>query len=111
MPRQIRATNYMLSTKRHYSKKLCAERDAAHRAGITISQIHGPWQWPPHDSTDEERAERLDKMKKSVIICSLLGCQYMVVHPIMPSSTLDDEHFEMESIELRKIMVHLMETA
>ena len=61
-----------------------AEKAAAHSAGIQISQTHGPWRWPPQDSTEQDRAERLEKMKKAVVINSLLGCGYMVVHPIMP---------------------------
>lgn len=61
-----------------------AERDAAGRAGVTISQIHGPWRWPPRDGTAEERAERMEKMKKAVDIAALLGCRHVVVHPIMP---------------------------
>jgi sugar phosphate isomerase/epimerase len=61
-----------------------AEKRAAQSAGIQISQIHGPWQWPPQDSSQQQREERLDKMKKSVIITSLLGCDNLVIHPIMP---------------------------
>ena len=61
-----------------------AEKCAAHSAGIQIFQVHGPWRWPPQDSTVKEREERLDKMKKSVVITSLLGCDNLVIHPIMP---------------------------
>lgn len=61
-----------------------AERIAAERAGIQISQTHGPWRWPPQDGTEQDRAERLEKMKRAVMINALLGCTYMVVHPIMP---------------------------
>lgn len=61
-----------------------AERLAAERAGILISQTHGPWRWPPQDGTEQDRAERLEKMKRAVVINAFLGCKYMVVHPIMP---------------------------
>lgn len=61
-----------------------AERCAAAMAGVAISQIHGPWRWPPRDGTAEERAERMEKMKRAVDIAALLGCEHVVVHPIMP---------------------------
>lgn len=63
---------------------LQAHRKAAEEAGILISQVHGPWRWPPQDGTEEDRAERLEKMKRCLHYTALLGCRYMVVHPIMP---------------------------
>ena len=61
-----------------------AEKTAAHKAGVTISQVLGPWRWPPQDGTEAQRAERLDKMKKAVIIAALMDCKHLVIHPIMP---------------------------
>lgn len=66
-----------------------AQKCAAQSAGIQISQVHGPWQWPPKDSSPQYREERLDKMKKSVVITSLLGCSNLVIHPIMPNGIED----------------------
>jgi len=63
---------------------LQAHRKAAEEAGIEISQVHGPWRWPPQDGTEEDRAERMEKMKRCLHYTVLLGCKYMVVHPIMP---------------------------
>ena len=60
------------------------EKALAKRAGIEISQIHGPWRGPQTDYTEEGRAERLEKMKKSVVIASLLRAKNVVIHPIMP---------------------------
>ncbi|NLN05284.1 MAG: sugar phosphate isomerase/epimerase, partial [Clostridiaceae bacterium] len=34
--------------------------------------------------TEEDRAERIEKMKKSIWGTSLLGCRCFVIHPIMP---------------------------
>lgn len=59
-------------------------REACANAGIEISQTHGPWRWPPQDFTEENRAERLEKIIKSVRGTAILGCPYMVIHPIMP---------------------------
>ena len=64
--------------------QLTAARQAAEQAGVTISQVHGPWRWPPRDGSVEERAERLEKMKRAVVITALLGCRHLVIHPLMP---------------------------
>ena len=55
--------------------------------GIEISQTHGPWRYPPRDFTPEEREERFEKMARSLKGTRLLGCKYMVIHPIMPFGT------------------------
>ena len=54
-----------------------------------ISQVHGPWRYPPKDDTAKDRRERLEKMKKAVIISALLDCKYLVIHPIMPVGIRD----------------------
>ena len=59
-------------------KKDCAD------AGIEISQVHGPWRWPPRDFTPENRAERFEKMARSIKGTRILGCDNFVIHPIMP---------------------------
>ncbi len=66
-----------------------AELQAARQAGIVISQVHGPWRSPPRDATPEEREERLEKMKRAVVITALLDSRYLVIHPIMPFGTED----------------------
>lgn len=63
---------------------LLREKERAEAAGIEIWQVHGPWRWPPRDYTPEDRAERMEKMKKSIRFCNILGCRNWVVHPIMP---------------------------
>ena len=70
-------------------KKLYEEKADAALAGMTVSQVHGPWRYPPQDLSDEDRAERLEKMKKSIVMTRLLGCKYWVVHPLMPYGTKD----------------------
>ena len=60
------------------------ERAMAESAGIEINQVHGPWRWPPQDSTEEDRKERMEKMKQSIYLTTVLGCKHWVVHPIMP---------------------------
>lgn len=60
------------------------EQRLAKEAGIEITQVHGPWMWPPKDSTQEGRDERMAKMKYSIRLTSVLGCKNWVIHPIMP---------------------------
>lgn len=59
-----------------------------HRAmGVEISQTHGPWRYPPRDFSAAEREERFEKMSRSLRGTRLLGCKYMVIHPVMPFGT------------------------
>lgn len=67
-------------------------RRMAEDAGIEISQVHGPWRWPPEDATPENRAERMEKMRKSIRATAILGCKYWVIHPIMPYGIEDLEN-------------------
>jgi len=66
-------------------------------AGITVSQTHGPWRYPPRDVTEADRQERFEKMSRALHGTKLLGCKYMVLHPLMPFGTGDegdrDEYF------------------
>lgn len=59
-------------------------RAAAEEAGVEIFQTHAPWRWPAKDATPEDRAERLEKMAKSLYGTAYLGSKNMVIHPIMP---------------------------
>jgi len=72
-------------------EKIQQEKDAANAAGIIISQVHGPWRWPPQDLSENDRAERLEKMKKAVVITALLDCKHLVIHPIMPYGIEDQK--------------------
>lgn len=72
-------------------EKMKKEAESAREAGIVISQVHGPWRYPPQDATEEDRAERLEKMQKCARMTALLGCKYLVIHPIMPYGTHDLE--------------------
>ena len=82
-----------------FESMLLKDKALAAEAGIEIAQVHGPWRWPPQDFTDEDRAERMEKMNKSLWGTSLLGCRYWVIHPIMPFSHEDGGH-EKETHEM-----------
>lgn len=71
---------------------LLREKELALKAGIEISQVHGPWRCPVKDSTEEDRKERMEKMKSSIRSAALLGCKNWVIHPIMPFGMEDAEN-------------------
>ena len=68
-------------------KKMYAIKAEAERANVEIFQVHGPWRWPVQDATPEDRQERMEKMKRSILATRMLGCKYWVIHPIMPFGT------------------------
>ena len=70
-----------------FERVMKEHRAAAEAAGVEIYQTHGPWRHPPKDATEEDRAERLEKMTKSLYATKLLGSRHMVIHPIMPFGT------------------------
>ena len=67
-----------------FEKELKNIRKQIEDSGIEISQTHGPWRWPPRDNTPEDRAERFEKMAKSIRGTAILGCKNFIIHPIMP---------------------------
>lgn len=84
-------------------QRMHAEKQAAQLADIVISQVHGPWRWPPQDGSEQERSERLEKMKKAVVLTALLGCENLVIHPIMPYGIEDLKcHKERETWDLNR---------
>lgn len=89
------------------------ERTLAEAAGIEINQVHGPWRWPPQDGTEEDRKERMEKMKKSIYLTTVLGCKNWVVHPIMPFGIEDlDKGEDLRTWAMNfAFMEELLETA
>ena len=71
-------------SERDFEARLKAEKKLADDAGITFFQVHGPWRYPPQDATEEDRAERLEVMKKTIRGAAILGAENWVIHPIMP---------------------------
>jgi sugar phosphate isomerase/epimerase len=76
-------------TEREFEATLTERRRKYEQYGITVSQIHGPWRYPIRDFTAADRAERFEKMAKSIRGCALLGCPYMVIHNVMPYGPRD----------------------
>lgn len=77
-------------TPEEYERYILHQKELADAAGVTIWQVHGPWRYPPHDETEERRAERLALMQNSLRLTAQIGCKYWVIHPIMPFGPDDD---------------------
>lgn len=65
-----------------FRQRMLAEKAQADEAGIEIYQVHAPW--PVDDTSAKKRKANLSYMKRAVLGTSLLGCSYIVVHPVMP---------------------------
>ncbi len=63
---------------------LIEEKNLANAYNIEIYQVHGPWHWPPDDSTKELRDLKLENIKRSLWATAMLECKNWVLHPIMP---------------------------
>lgn len=98
---ELVSTNTPLFEKNNkdFESYLSGQRKAAEGEGVEICQTHGPWRYPPQDATEEERAERFEKMSRAIVGTALLGCKNFVIHPIMPFGTQDAGH-ETETIEM-----------
>ena len=78
-----------------FEKSVIEYKNKIQGAGLEIYQSHGPWRFPPMDSTPEERDERFAVMEKSLYGCRLLESPRMVIHPLMPFG-MDDTGKEQE---------------
>lgn len=78
---------------------LLAERQLAEASDVEIYQVHGPWCWPPDDTTEKLRNLKLENIKRSLWATSVLGCKNWVIHPIMPYG-IDDKGTENQPLTL-----------
>ena len=87
-------TDFFGLGEREFERTLTEQRKMIESEGITVNQVHGPWRYPPRDLEAEDRAERFASMSKSIRGVSYLGCDKMVVHPLMPYGADSDENPE-----------------
>ena len=90
--------NMMYTTNFPYSEsiketenKLIHEKTLAEESKVEIYQVHGPWQWPPKDNTEELLNEKLENVKRSLWATAALGCKNWVIHPVMPCGINDKD--------------------
>ncbi len=79
--------------------KLIAERKLAEESNVEIYQVHGPWQWPPNDYSEELINAKLENVKRSLWATAMLGCKNWVIHPVMPCG-INDKGTENQKITL-----------
>lgn len=84
---------YALSEK-EFENFLTEERKTIESEGLSISQTHGPWRYPPRDLEPEDRAERFASMSKAIRGSAYLGAKNFVIHPLMPFGAYSDENPE-----------------
>ncbi len=106
-------TAYYTAPTEEAQELLLKEKKLIEEAGLEISQVHGPWRYPPMDETLEDREERMEKMKKSIAFAALLGCKNWVIHPVFPFGMCDkDSGKEEETYRINlAFMRELLETA
>ena len=85
-------TEYYTTREEDFMSLVMGVRRTFEKHGISVHQIHGPWQNPNKDSTEDERAELFGKMAKALVIAKHLCAKYMVVHPLMPHGVNSDEN-------------------
>ena len=84
-------TSLFQVSENEFERILTEHKKIAAEEGIEISQTHGPWRFPMRDETEKERAERFEKMAKSIRGTAMLGCRNMVIHNIMPQGHTDTD--------------------
>ena len=71
-------------SNKEFEQKLKTIRASAEESGIEVFQAHGPWHSPLQDATEQDRTKRFEEMAKALYGSALLGCKYLVIHPLMP---------------------------
>ena len=86
-----RALPFYTCTEEDLPALVAEERTLAEKSGVEFFQTHGPWEYPPKDTTEEEREALLGAMRRGIRVTALLGSKYMVVHPLTPFGTREPE--------------------
>ena len=77
-------TEFFMLDKTLFEKELLRQRSVFEKEGLFVHQSHAPFRFPIQDGTPEDRAERLEVMKKAVYGTAVLGADTFVMHPLSP---------------------------
>lgn len=72
--------------------RLEREAETARAAGIAVLQTHGPWGGSSTDLTRQLRKKKLEQVKKAIRGTAYLGCEYFVIHNLMPFGDSDGDN-------------------
>ncbi len=78
-------------TAGEFENELKMQRNIIEAHGMTVSQTHAPWRYPTRDTDPADRSERFLKMSLAIHGTAILGCEYFVVHNIMPECRSSEE--------------------
>ena len=90
---------YQLSDA-EFEETMKAQKRVIDSVGLLVWQAHGPWRYPPRDAVPAERAHWLDCCCRAIRGCALLGCQYFVIHPLMPFGERDEDPALVKALNL-----------
>lgn len=89
-----------------FERELLKDKAAVEAAGLEICQTHGVW--PYDDTKPEQWPLKFEAMVKSIRGTAILGCKYVVVHPVLPFEWKESPHHDLdvrENIEYMKKLV------
>ena len=92
-----------------FEKEIRAYRAAVRRQGLVVSQTHGPWRSADDYRTPEARRYQFDGMVRALYGTALLGCDKLVLHPVMPTGAVDRDPDESREINLAFFSALLVE--
>ncbi len=104
-------TEFFRLPEREFERAILEDRRLAESYGFTFTQSHGPWRWPPQDSTPEELAERFDAMSKAIRGTAYVGAPHFVIHCIMPYGCDSGENRERQLDMNREFFGRLLRVA
>ena len=88
-------TDFFKQDEESFKEELLRYKELVEAEKIVVWQAHSPWRYPARDSTEEERAERLESFLKAVRGAGYLGVTHFVLHAIMPFGTNSPDHPEL----------------
>lgn len=101
---------YTYDDKR-FEEFLLRDKSDAEKLGLEIIQTHGLW--PFDDRETELWQKKFDAMVKSIKGSAILGAEYVVIHPVMPTWWNESPHHDedvLENIEyMRKLVPYAKE--
>ncbi len=88
-------TDFFKLPEAEFKAEILRQRKLMEAEGMTVWQAHAPWRFPPKDATPEDRAERLEAMRKAIRGTGYFGAPNFVIHALMPFGSHNPENAEL----------------